>query len=191
MNIVSKTLSHVAAVDYLIELLSQIEVGGTDVRQVLFNGAVSAFVPDSTPENRLYDFKHGGVLMPAELGVKAHSSVQPVPNSAEFVAKELVQFKGLECLIHDPLKEIYEASEEDGEPMLVEGSLFYLNRCCTDSAAECQKAIRRNTLSWHFLMFLGSYSGQERLSRNAILQNSTCVVVGAYDGESYLIWRRN
>lgn len=189
MDIVNKTLCPAAAIEYLTDTLNQIEVAGADVTRVLLSGSMSALVPDSTPDNRVCDFKHGGILAPIDLSVVVPKTVRPVANTAEFLARQLVQFDGLECLIHDPLKEIGEATMADGVPILVEGSLFYLNKQCFQSVAECQKVVRRNTLSWHFLMLIGRYPNSENLTRKSIVLDAACIVVGAYDGESYLVWR--
>jgi hypothetical protein len=190
MDIVSKMLPPAVAIEYLTDTLSQIEVAGADVTRVLLSGSMSALVPDSTPDNRVCDFKHGGILAPIDdLSIAVQKKVQPVANAAEVLAKQLVQFDGLECLIHDPLKKIGEAAMADGVPILVEGSLFYLNMQCFQSVAECQKVVRRNTLSWHFLMLIGRYPNPENLSRKSIVLGAACIVVGAYDGESYLVWR--
>jgi hypothetical protein len=125
MDIVSKMLPPAVAIEYLTDTLSQIEVGGADVTRVLLSGSMSALVPDSTPDNRVCDFKHGGILAPIDdLSVVVQKTVQPVANTAEVLAKQLVQLDGLECLIHDPLKKIGEAAMADGVPILVEGSLF-------------------------------------------------------------------
>jgi hypothetical protein len=189
MSIVSKKLRPAAVIEYLSEILDQINVGGEDVSRVLASGVISALVPDCTPDNRLYDFKHGGVLAPAGMSAVEETVVQPVANTAAILARELVQFVGLDCLIHDPLKQVGEASKADGEPLLVEGLLFYLNRHCFQSVEECQKTVRRNTLNWYFLLIVGRYPQPENLSLKSIVLNSTCIVVGAYDGESYLVWR--
>lgn len=191
MSIVSKILRSAMANEYFIETLDQINADAEDVNQFLANGAISALVPDGIPDNRLYDFEHGGIFAPAGLSVVSQTNVQPVANTAAYLASELVQFAGLDCLIHDPLKKMGEASQADGEPLLIEDSLFYLNRNCLKSEGEWQKKVRRNTLSWHFLLFVGRYPNPEYLSLKSIMLSSACVVVEAYDGESYLVWRRD
>lgn len=191
MRIVRKAFPSVIALPHFIETLSQTGAGWEGIGQMLANGTVSALVPECVPESRLYDLKHGGILAPLVSTGATASNIQPIPNTAEFLAKELGSLDGLDCLIHDPLKEVGEAFDTDGQPTLIGGSLFYLSPNCIQPESNLLGKIRRNTLSWHFLQFIGRYQNKELTTLNAVLQNSVCIVVGAYDGESYLIWRRN
>jgi hypothetical protein len=94
-----------------------------------------------------------------------------------------------DCLIHDPLQKIEDASAQDGPPLLIDNALFYLDRYCLRSEADCERAIRRNTYSWHFLLLVVTYPIEAKHTLKSIVQQAECIVVGAYDGESYLIWR--
>ncbi|UGQ48739.1 hypothetical protein [Massilia endophytica] len=191
MEIVSKALSLEEVLPHFIETLSQIQGGSADLARTLATGTVSVLAPDCTAQSRLYDFRHGGLLAPASLAEATAGNVQPVANTAGFLAKELVGFGGMDCLVHDPLKQPGEASDTDGQAILIDGSLFYLNRQCMQSEADLVDRIRRNTLSWHFLQFIGRYRNSELSTLKSVLLHSVCIVVGAYDGESYLIWRRD
>lgn len=189
MDVIFRPLNPVKTGDFLVGVLEQVAVVDSDTVNRLRNGSVVALAPVAASDERLHDFVHGGLLERTELSSLSTTMVEPVANSAACLAHELFRFQGLDCLIHDPLRKIEEVKTQDGEPLLIEGSLFYWNRNCLQSVASCEHAIRRNTVSWHFLLLVGAYPAEVRHTFKSVVQGAKCIVVGAYDGESYLIWR--
>ncbi len=189
MEIVTRPLDPLKSIDHLTGTLEYIAVLDSETANHLRNGSMVALVPPSASAERMHDFRHAG-LLPRRPAISMGSfSMEPVSSSAPNLASELCQLHDFDCLIHDPLQKIEEASAQDGPPLLIDNALFYLDRYCLRSEADCERAIRRNTYSWHFLLLVGTYPIEAKHTLKSIVQQAKCIVVGAYDGESYLIWR--
>lgn len=188
MDIISRPLNPVTTSDYLVEVLEQVALVDADTVNRLRNGSVVALAPATVSDERLHDFVHGGLLKNADSSSLSTTMLEPVENSATNLARQLLRFQGLDCMIQDPLRKIEEAKVQDGEPLLIDGSLFYRSRNCLQSEANCEHAIRRNTTSWHFLLLVGAFPAEAQRTFKSVVQGAKCIVVGAYDGESYLIW---
>lgn len=191
MCFANKILDPNMACEYLLSTLEQVEAADSELLQRLHSGSVYALIPEALPEQQAYDFKHGGVIQ-ANCSEGANDTpVQRVVSTANALARELILLKGKDILIHDPLKELSEVSKDDGDVIAIQGAHFYSDKQFFSSLEECERIIQRNTLSWHFLLLAGSWGNAENTSFKKIAMSATDIVVGAYDGESYLVWRAN
>ncbi|MYM90168.1 hypothetical protein GTP91_23720 [Rugamonas sp. FT82W] len=138
MDIISRPLNPVTTSDYLVEVLAQVALVDADTVNRLRNGSVVALAPAAVSDERLHDFVHGGLLKNADSSFLSTTMLEPVENSATNLARQLLRFQGLDCMIQDPLRKIEEAKVQDGEVLLIDGSLFYRSRNCLQSEANCE-----------------------------------------------------
>lgn len=188
MEIITKPLHVLKSIDYLIEVLEQVVPIDLETQKLLLRGSMVALASKDVSKKQLYDFAHGGLLAQTCIESSTTRMVEPVVSTVSNLACNLTPMLAFDSLTHDPLRTIEEAGMIDGEPVMIEGSLFYVNRQLR-TTKDLENMIRRNTLSWHFLMLFGSYPTDAQLAMRSAVQGAVCIVVGAYDGESYLIWQ--
>jgi hypothetical protein len=174
--------------------LESLEAGGmcdqTAVRQQLEQGEYSVIAPGDSREARLLRFEEGG-LLPAEPAQHIGNGwLQAVPNTIPDVA-DLVALRT--SALVNPLLWTHEAllPETRGRKIdrrTLDGKSYYLWDEIKDPR-QIAYAIEHTMLSWHFLGIL-TEGGHEISTLAELLENASMIIVGAYDGESALIWER-
>jgi hypothetical protein len=190
-----------APLDYLSEVIRTGGASDQGIGSELRQGDLIAVVPPNTSEQRVMQFNAGGLLPAGPVRVIGGTSIQEVPTSVSTLAKVVSdRVRTLE----DPVLWIH-------EPMLVEGALkSFLGDEIDSQKIRCQEiegqlylayssdiraemriaqAINSSMLSWHFLAFVTDRVHQVS-SVSELLKQAKMILVGAYDGESALIWER-
>jgi hypothetical protein len=168
-------------------------------------GTVFAFVPAGIAEERLLNFKIGGIY-PIDTALRNKERVTPIRNdSRPLIVKEILQHihssESNCCLFEDALT-------LPSDPWVINSNIEYLslmgdellyyfdNNSCSE-----EKVINAFNVSesYTFLCALGSLGIEERraiASHNnvslelvrAFIENVSAFFVRAYDGEGYLMW---
>jgi hypothetical protein len=73
----------------------------------------------------------------------------------------------------------------------VNDHLLYVAKPWLLSDKKLSEIIGRYTLPWYFLMLCSNTADSELYDKKMIdlVLDSICIVVGIYDGESYLVWK--
>jgi hypothetical protein len=199
-QIIQRHLSGDGSCDYFVQALEFAGAPVGELQSQLKRGAFTAVVPVGTSDERIRQLDLGG-LLPAEpkrqVGDKwIKATPTTVPSLAKIVARRLQ-------LLDAPVLWVHEAmlSEAELEPLIadklragdvrctrVDGQLYLGYRGFLDEAG-VRDAIDMSMLSWHFLAFVADHA-PEPGSLSELFARSSMILVGAYDGESALIWER-
>lgn len=191
-DITSKSLPPKPAIQYFLQVLKCGGVADTDLSdRHLSQGTFYAIAPNDTDDHRLVEFELGGIL-PAEPKVPDGSYlIQRVPNTvpiaASIASKELSSMSDPVLWIHEPLLTEQEVIAKHLPYQRIGKELYLL----FDKGAETQAMdlIQRSLLSWHFLGVITDRLGQVH-SVEQLIQCARLILVGAYDGESFLYWEK-
>jgi hypothetical protein len=191
-DITSRNLPAKPAIQYFLQTLKCGGVADTDLAdRLLSQGACYAIAPNNIDDQRLVGFELGGIL-PAEPKV-FHGSylIQPTPNTARIAAsiasKELSSMSTPMLWIHEPLLTEKEVVAKNLPYQRIGKELYLL----FDKRAETQtmELIQQSLLSWHFLAVVTDGSVQIKSVEQLVLY-ARLILVGAYDGESFLYWEK-
>lgn len=167
----------------------------------LGRGVVHALLPARTSEQKALQFDVGGVLPAEPAREMERGLIQEVPTSvptlAKIVAERIASFDDPVLWVHEPLLSEGELDSFLREEIRsakvrlqrVEGQLYLAYGSGIRTEQGIAKAIDSSMLSWHFLAFVTD-GVHHPASVVDLLDHSIMVLVGAYDGESALIWER-
>lgn len=189
MNPVLRPLEVERAMPVLLAALDTTGFNSLVISQLLRIGACNVLAEASIPIDRLYRFAEGGLNPKGLRSARAGYAVAEVRCNSDALAGALACEPGLQTYyVHEPLKRPDEVPTSDGPFQVVEGQLLYVREAALLATEDLASFVSKNTLSWHFLMFCttGPARSYERLAD--LLSDSSCLVSGVYDGESYLIW---
>lgn len=192
-NIVSKLLAVDTSLEYIADVLA---VGGASTNAVSDCGvdldAIHVLAPEEVSTDRLLDLVHGGLLARGAKISDGRTEVQAVPTTIRLAASilyaELMQCARPKLWIHEPLLTEVELAERDLPYQKVRDTLYLV---FTDDFDEERVAelLRYSLLSWHFLAFVTESSDRIE-SVDELICAARFMVIGAYDGESFLFGRR-
>lgn len=157
-------------------------------------GKFYALAPGDVELARLIQFDAGGLIPAPPKQKRDGYLIQAVADAASSAAlilcNESKQLLQPVLWIHEPLLTEGELTPQpDIQSQHVGSELYLIYRGDWDSPAQIEKLLRRSLLSWHFLALLAdgvSHAG----SIAEVLQRTALVLVGSYDGESFLVWNR-
>lgn len=200
-QIIQRGLVGEAPVDYFVHT---VESGGASANRLqtkLKRGEFTVLVPTSTSEARILQFELGG-LLPEEpkrqLGDKwIRQTPTAISTLARIVAKKARSLESPVLWVHEPMLNEDELGPVVGDDLVsgkvssqrIEGQLYLVYQDGVQREAEVADAIDGSMLSWHFLAFLTEHL-HEPNAISDLFDRSSMILVGAYDGESALIWER-
>ena len=191
--IASKILPFKLGIQYFLQVLKTGGVLDSNlVDRHLSQGTFYAIAPDGTDDQRLAKFEVGGILLPEP---KIHSGayvVQAVPTTlpiaTSITSKEMAGSDDPVLWIHEPLLTEDEVVAKRLPYQKVGKDLYLVFDRGAGVEVRIKELIQRSLLSWHFLAFLTNGLHQVQSVEN-LVQCAKLIVVGAYDGESFLYWR--
>lgn len=186
----------------IISKLLPASIAAEYIKEVLITGGATSFGVDSepvfaiTPENasnaRVLGFVQGGLLTAMPRNSDGHTSVQAVPTTVPtavaIVCHELVQCQQPAFWIHEPLLTESEIAERNMPHVIIDRQIYLVFDSDLD-AGRIAELIRYSLLSWHFLAFVTEARSQIRCVDD-LVRSARLILVGAYDGESFLYKRR-
>lgn len=185
-----------------ISKLLPANIAAAYIKEVLITGGAMSFDVDSepvfaiAPENasnaRVLDFAQGGLLTAMPRTSDGHTSVQAVPTTvptaATIVCDELMQCQQPAFWIHEPLLTEAEIAQRNMPHVIIDRQIYLVFESELD-AGRIAELIRYSLLSWHFLAFVTEGRSQIRCVDD-LVRSARLILVGAYDGESFLYKRR-
>jgi hypothetical protein len=181
----------------LAHFLASLEVGGVvdeaGARATLEHGSIYAIAQIDADEQRLMRFDEGG-LLPADPAVYVGTGwLQEVPNTipdiAAVVSKQVQALNDPVLWFHEPLLSEDESKKKEGDWRKLGSQLYCVHARSGGDERQIGELIRFFMLSWHFLGFVTD-GLHEASAASELLAHASMVVVGAYDGESALVWQR-
>jgi hypothetical protein len=203
-----------AALEYMRECLAHGKTLGQYLlkREDLANGGISTYLPVDLPAEAVQDFRTGGKLKRDPKGFRYWREgertfrAEPVPNTDPWLASVVQEYLRSEP---DRVCVFENSSAAPGHPWLLSSGMgtvifeseVYHFLCSRDLVNE-EKILTTigRTKSWLFYGTMTALSGASNLpletgtiAREALemfAQRAEKIVVGAYDGEGYLIWSK-
>lgn len=203
-----------AALDYVEETLrsgltlARLVVQSTDLER----GTVYTFLPPHVNQQEAVAFTEGGKLPtpPESQWLRTPTGVLvPVPSTISYVANfastSLSDGQGRVYVLEDQVSSPRSPHLEnlDFNTLTVNAEVYYMLTGKDSTEDRVEKAIRTAETVPVFISFLSilSSSWRHSLTRSrrtevelealaAIASTVTSIIIGAYDGESYLIWQR-
>ncbi len=183
-------------IDYFSEILKTGGAGDADFNlSQLRYGHFSAVVPPHTSAQRVTRFGAGGLLAATEsVRVIGKARVQAVPTAisaiSAIMAKRIRLFEDPVLWVHEPMLPEEQITAPHASCRNIQGQLYLVYEDEVFTEARIAEIIRYSTLSWHFLAFLTNGVHQVRAVSDLVGQ-AQIILVGAYDGESMLLWERS
>jgi hypothetical protein len=175
----------------------QLRLSGFTLSQValdrLERGHFSVLAPAETTHDALYDLASGGVIAAAETKIVNGLVLQRLRSTAADLAAVVaadakVAGNLFTALLHEPYLRKGNDSELLRGVIDIEGALFKPFSLALFSSEMLAAEIDRYTVSWSFLLLLTTLPPQSA-TLSKLLDAARLISVGAYDGESYAIWR--
>lgn len=182
-------------IDYFLEILKTGGAADADFNiSQLQNGHFSAVVPQGVSPRRVERFSDGGLLETTEPAhVIGNASVHAVPTAlsaiSAIMAKRIRRCADPVLWVHEPTLLEEEIKNSQVRCQTIDGQLYLVYENAPRTEPRLAEVIRYSTLSWHFLAFLTNDVHQVRSVSDLVRQAQT-ILVGAYDGESMLLWDR-
>ena len=188
-SVISKLLPMDAATRYVAQVLA---VGGATegaaIAQRLATASLYALVPSEVDGDSLLNFERGGVLaaMPAipDGNVLVQRVPTTIPTAAAIVSDAMAVLDQAVFLVHEPMLSGDELARKSIPYILVSGQPYRFSTIDSDEKALAE-SIRFGHLSWHFLGFVVERR-REFNSVDELVESAKLMLVGAYDGESFL-----
>lgn len=202
-----------AALDYIRERLG----GGKTFAHHLLEaldleeGSVSAYLPDDVSDESAHQFRYGGKLpTPDESTWKRGSGtmVIPIPNTDDWLASKIAlllsQTPGRVCILEEGVEQASDPGWGKKESLpqfvtIVGAEIYYVIRSA-DSGETVAAALNWASSVWPgALGALTTAEADDPIHVNCdidpgqwpvLARRTEALFVGAYDGESYLIWSR-
>jgi len=170
------------------------------LKEILLNGRFLVLAPEGVRAERLKDFQTGGLLSEGEymgtyqpkdgmpyrmVGVRDTSN-----ELVEFIRKEIAGEAGYTIILFEPYYTNRTGSDvlKELKFQMIENISFGMASVDELDANHLAKAISIYTMPWFSLLCLT----REKSFRNlrTTLSGARITAVGAYDGESYVVWNR-
>lgn len=161
----------------------------------LREGDFSAVLPRNTDARRIARFDEGALLAATEpVQVTGKIRVQAVPTATSAVsaimAERMRRLSAPVLWVHEPMLLAEEISSPRAHSQSIQGHLYLVYNADMLTEAHIAEVIRYSTLSWHFLAFLTNQIHHVG-SVSELVGHAQMILVGAYDGESVLLWERS
>jgi hypothetical protein len=188
--------------------LSQLLLEVLDLHQ----GKITTFLPIDVRPEQLYDFEAGGVLPFPEKSTWRYITEQsgkktiltPIPRDDSFVLTLIREFlcsdKNNVCIIEEPLAKPTDSSMSRRKtPYIIYGNEVYHFLSSRVGEAEIAEAIKWPHTTVSFLAILTTLVqnialiNKQKISADelrVLARGTETLMIGAYDGEGYLIWRK-
>jgi hypothetical protein len=181
----------------LHHFLENLEEGGlvdrTGALDALEHGLINAVAPSDAEVQRLMRFDEGGLLPADPAAYVGTGWLQEVPNTipdiAAVVSKHVQALNDPVLWFHEPLLSEDESKKKEGDWRKLGSQLYCVHARSGGDERQIAELIRFFMLSWHFLGFVTD-GLHEASAASELLAHASMVVVGAYDGESALVWQR-
>lgn len=180
------------ACSWVLRTLGMVGLTENEVLAHLLSGSFFALVPEGLPDHQVYDFESGGITPKGEqFKQDGYTLVAVVSLEDELVANLKSTINRFTCYIYDPLTQSQETTGNKEPSIVVDEHLLYVAKPWLLSDKQLSGIIGRYTLPWYFLMLCSEATDSEMQSKKMVdlVLGSTCVVIGIYDGESYLVWK--
>lgn len=189
----SRRLRGAQTIDYFLHCLQN--GGATDAglnRAVLAKGGFSVIVPHGASAQRVAEFASGG-LLPAVPEGTAPVTLQPTPTTvpalSALVLERLQRYRDPVLWVHEPVLSEQEVTMRGARSERLDGQLYLAYEDDFRTRERIAEIVRYSSLSWHFLAFLTDRT-QRPGSISGLVAHARMILVGAYDGESFLLWER-
>lgn len=171
-------------------------------------GTIEALVPDSTPEERLYKFREGGIYPDPDLQAKKESgqNVFPIINNAKalipgFIRDYLQQSPENCCIIEEPQaspSDPWVVNDKVGYVRLNQEMYYFFNLANFNEEIFARRF--SNGVSWYLMCALSRLPQEEHarfcafseISENllkTLAANTVAFLNTAYDFEGFLFWK--
>ncbi|MCS0807146.1 hypothetical protein NX774_04335 [Massilia agilis] len=185
-------LSGTSTVSYFMHVLDDAGVPSKDASVLtLGKGHFFGLLPPGVPTQRIRQFNHAGILPAGPLVEVPDGMVQevtpPFEAIARLLAKRLDGYERPVLWVHEPMMQEDEIQREHLAYKRLGGQLYLAYDDLREK--KIAKALRFSMLSWHFLAFVTDQTRQVE-SVDSLLALTKMILVGAYDGESVLLWER-
>lgn len=159
---------------------------------VLRQGRFFALAPEGTGESRLRRLNSGWLLPVTEVIRQGNYLLERKGSSARFLAQiicdEFHESK-FSIFIREPYLRPGDRSEILKELSFVGDSLYKIIDAGLIDEMSLAEAIRRFMVSWSFLLVVVAHSARCK-NESDLVSEAISIAVNAYDGESYLYWRK-
>ncbi len=161
-------------------------------------GEIITYLPKDTSIEDAKLFEYGGKLESPIINKR-----QLIPNTNHYLSNIIKSYLNCSqkhiCLLEDVQRKPNDfVTEIDDHSLLLNGEIFYF-LIAEDKKEKIERAIEIANNLWHFLgvasslpyniSFPEGYISENTLNRIAI--NAEIIVIGAYDGEGFLIWHKD
>ncbi|MBM3199208.1 MAG: hypothetical protein FJZ58_08185 [Chlamydiae bacterium] len=192
--------------------VNHIEAGNTlsekVVKKINFHqGTFSTILPHNANLESLFLFDRGGIIPSIPYGNTSYSveglSEPFHPRQVITMDHECAKFiceylkKNIKCyaVLEDCLTEPDSPyANIDHVKMLAFGKEVYYLLDKSTATNEVYQAIRQSSTCWHFLCVLSAFKNPPCALSDDILEaiciNAECIIISAYDGESYIFWEK-
>lgn len=175
--------------------------------QDLQNGSFFTFLPTNISYEKLYDFRNGGLLKenPIEeivvLDQKYKAREKPKLNNelSLFIFNELLKNNKLSSIFEDYLSLLTDPHLNlfNRIGLSYENEIYYLIDKRNLDRKLILDCIKEIDLAWHSVVILSEINLEETSTKkitekqiSEICKQISCIIIGAYDGEGYVFWKR-
>lgn len=188
-----KIVSKLLAVDAATKYISDVFVVGGACRDIALECGfamrpIYALAPDDASTDKLLDFAHGGILERMPKISDGRTQIQPVPTTigaaASILWDDLTRCERPRIWVHEPQLTEEQVVARGLGYKVVNGAIYLVYENVLDEKRVAE-LIRYSLLSWHFLAFVTECL-DEVDSVDELIRVARFLLVGAYDGESFL-----
>jgi hypothetical protein len=160
---------------------------------VLGQGSFFVLAPVGTDESRLRRLNTGRLLPVVEVIRRGGYILERVASTAGFLAQIIYdEFHNgkFSVFIREPYLKPGDRSEILNELSFVGDSKYKIIDVRLTDEVSLTEAIKLFTVSWSFLLIVAAHSGRCK-NASELVSEAILIAVNAYDGESYLYWRKD
>ena len=155
-------------------------------------GDVFTFELEGVDPKRLLTFSAGGVVRPAERADNANAPITKLLTYLVDCQKQSAATLALENFLArkgDPVL------AGDATARFIDEEVIHLLEIGDESENDLHRFMRKGQSGWRFVGAISRYlePAEDRITRNTLTvfaRGVISIIVGAYDGESYLIWEK-
>jgi hypothetical protein len=194
-NIAAKPIPSAPALAYFFRTL---QIGGGQPSRLnsilLGDGEFYAITPANVDENKLCKFEVGGLLAAPPKQRVGDQTIQSVPNTISaaslIIAHDLIGLADSTIWVHEALMTEREiAANKNLIYRKIGEHLYIIYQGELTSPTRIEKLLSYSLLSWHFLAFVTAGFDSAK-TVDELVEHSSRILVGAYDGESFLYWKK-
>jgi hypothetical protein len=183
--------------DVITHFVSIFEVAGKQppihLLDTLTKGKFFALAPEGIDPVKLKQFNLGGVVPAGRITQHGSHFTHEVNSLASSLAKIICSKfsdRKYSIVIREPYLKVGDKSEILNELSLIDDGLFAEFDGDLIDEPSLTGAIRRYTVPWSFLLIVAD-EARVKDGFDELVSRSNLIAVNAYDGESYLYWRRD